>query len=98
MLGYAQQAWWRSCRRTRRHGEAGGLRTSCETAWPRQDGQPEAAWFGALRNMALTPATAGWLERVGARPRRSRAAARRADYSTLALELAVREVDGWRGS
>ena len=57
----------------------------------------KSAWFNALRDVALTGDTVGWLERVWkttetvpgltlAEP----------DFITLALELAVREVPDWR--
>jgi aminopeptidase N len=53
----------------------------------------KAAWFSALRSMAITPSTLGWLESVWAR--RVRIAGlplAEVDESDLALELAVRDV------
>ena len=56
----------------------------------------KAAWFGTLRNVALTPGTVAWLRAgVGEDGDGAGPAARRADEIALALELAVREVRGW---
>jgi aminopeptidase N len=57
----------------------------------------KSAYFSALRNVALTPPTLGWLTRVWSGeetiPGLTLA---EADFIVLAQELAVREVPGWR--
>ncbi len=99
VLGYASNAWWRflpADERARRAADVerllrGGL---ARASTPSR----KAAWFGALRNVALTPDTVGWLRRVWAKTETVPGLPlAEADYSTLALELAVREVDGWKG-
>jgi aminopeptidase N len=64
-----------------------------------QAGTPsqKASWFGTLRNIAVTPGTVGWLRQVWAKEDEVKGLPlAEADYTTLALELAVRQVDGWR--
>jgi aminopeptidase N len=98
ILSYAGNAWWRFVPHA--------TRTASATAFERQlrsglsaarTASQKAAWFSALRNVSLTPETVSWLRRVWnkdeAIPGLPLA---EADYTTLALELAVREVDGWR--
>ena len=97
ILTYVSGAWWRYLsdgERTERAANAekvlrGGL-DSAATA------SQKAAWFGALRRIATTPATLAWLtgvwdksETVAGLPLAE------TDYSALALDLAVREVPGW---
>ena len=98
MLGYTQQLFWKflSDEERRRDVAAleGLLRRGLDTASTQST---KSAWFNALRDVALTGETVGWLERVWkttetvpgltlAEP----------DFITLALELAVREVPDWR--
>ena len=98
MLGYTQQLFWKflSDEERRRDVAAleGLLRRGLDTASTQST---KSAWFNALRDVALTGDTVGWLERVWkttdtvpgltlAEP----------DFITLALELAVREVPDWR--
>ncbi|MDH4064704.1 MAG: aminopeptidase, partial [Acidobacteriota bacterium] len=57
----------------------------------------KSAWFGAIRNLALTSETVEWLRRVWAKTETvAGLPLAEADYINLALELAVREVDGWK--
>ena len=98
MLGYTQQLFWKflSDEERRRDVAAleGLLRRGLDTASTQST---KSAWFNALRDVALTGETVGWLERVWkttetvpgltlAEP----------DFITLALELAVRELPDWR--
>jgi aminopeptidase N len=57
----------------------------------------KAAWFNGLRDIAVTPPTLGWLEKVW---RKSETVPglvlAEPDYINLAMELAVREVAGWK--
>jgi aminopeptidase N len=98
VLGYLGNAWWRflsaADRRARAAEVENLLRTGLTTA---KTPSQKASWLGALRNVSLTPDTVAWLRRVWAKeevvPGLPLA---EADYSSLALELAVRGVDGWR--
>jgi aminopeptidase N len=92
MLGYAQQAYWRWLEPAERAAVAPGvekvLRAGLDAA-PSQS--RKSAWFSALRDTAVTPATLQWLERVWKKeesvPGLELA---EPDYISLAQELAVR--------
>jgi aminopeptidase N len=97
VLGYLNAAWWRFLGSRDR-----GVRAA-KVEWLLRNGlanattaSQKAAWFNGLRNVSLTPDTVTWLRQVWEKkvevPGLPLA---EADYSTLALELAVREVDGW---
>ncbi len=97
VLGYASNTWWRFLDQPQRMTRASRFESLLREGLA-QAGTPsqKASWFGALRTNALTPATVGWLrqiwekkETVGGLPLAE------ADYTALALELAVRQVDGW---
>jgi aminopeptidase N len=98
VLGYLGGAWWRFLPAGSRLAEAPAverlLRAGLAAA---QTPSQKAAWFGALRNVSLTPATLAWLRRVWDKselvPGLTLA---EPDYIALAQELAVREVDGWQ--
>lgn len=97
MLSYTQQAFWRwipaEDRRARSAALEGLLRQGLDTASTQS---VKAAWFSALRDVALTPATLQWLERVWKKeeaiPGLELA---EPDYISLAHELALRAVPGW---
>ena len=97
ILGYASNTWWRFLdapqRTTRAARFESLLREGLAAAnTPSQ----KASWFGALRNNALTPATVTWLRRVWEKHENvAGLPLAEADYTALALELAVRQVDGW---
>jgi aminopeptidase N len=56
----------------------------------------KAIWFGALRNDAMTPQTLSWLSDVWSQKVTVEGLPlAETDYTALALELAVREVNGW---
>jgi len=94
MLEYARTLFWRFTAADDRNAAAvrlepvlrAGLARSASTSL-------KAAWFSALRGMALTPATVDWLERVWQRtasiPGLPLA---EVDEADLAADLAVREV------
>ncbi|MEO7156568.1 MAG: M1 family aminopeptidase, partial [Vicinamibacterales bacterium] len=97
ILGYASNTWWRfldtPARATRAARFESLLREGLGSA-----GTPsqKASWFGTLRNVAVTPATVGWLRQVWEKKESvSGLPLAEADYTSLALELAVRQVDGW---
>ena len=98
MLGYTQQLFWKFLSDEERRRNVAALedllRRGLDTASTQST---KSAWFNALRDVALTGETVGWLERVWkttetvpgltlAEP----------DFITLALELAVRELPDWR--
>ena len=98
VLGYSANTWWRfldaDARLTRAARFESLLREGMTQAGTASQ---KASWFGTLRNVALTPATTSWLrgvwEKKDSVPGLPLA---ENDYTALALELAVREVDGWR--
>lgn len=98
VLGYLRTTWWRFLpveERTRRAGQVedmlrAGLLASTTAS-------RKAAWFAAIRDVATTPATVAWLGNVWAKKETVEGLPlAEADYSTLAQELAVRAVDGWK--
>jgi aminopeptidase N len=97
VLGYFDGAWWKYLGADERMARAASveqlLRTGLDAA---KTPSQKSAWFSTLRDMSLTPPTLAWLhgvweqkEQVAGLPLAE------ADYSTLALELAVREVSDW---
>ena len=97
LLSYAGHAFWTFLPPDERDAGAPGLERVLRAG---MDGAKtpslKAAWFNGLRDMARTPGTVGWLERVWRKtetvPGLTLA---EPDYMTLALELAVREVNDW---
>jgi aminopeptidase N len=98
VLGYLRAAWWRflsSGDRQSRQARVEALLqaglVSAETA------SLKSAWFSAIRDMAMNRDTLAWLQRVWEK-KESIAGLPLAepDYSSLAQDLAVREVSGWR--
>jgi aminopeptidase N len=97
ILGYASNTWWRfmdaPARATRAARFESLLREGLGSA-----GTPsqKSSWFGTLRNVAVTPGTVGWLRQVWEKKETVNGLPlAEADYTSLALELAVRQVDGW---
>jgi aminopeptidase N len=98
ILGYASNAWWRFLaageRTTRAPRFESLLREGLAAA-----GTPsqKAAWFNTLRNVALTRDTLAWLRRVWEKTENvAGLPLAETDYTSLAEELAVRQVDGWK--
>ncbi len=97
VLGYLGNAWWRFLTPEERGARAAALERALRDGLARAEtaGQ-KSAWFGALRTVATTPATVMWLRAVWAKEEAVPGLPlAEADYTTLALELAVREVTGW---
>jgi aminopeptidase N len=97
VVGYATNLWWRFLSQAEREARAGTLEArlkgGLESA---KTPSQKAIWFGALRNDAMTPETLGWLRRVWGKDETvAGLPLAETDYTTLALELAVREVNGW---
>jgi aminopeptidase N len=97
ILGYAANTWWRFLDQPQRMTRAARfeslLREGLAAATtPSQ----KATRFGTLRNISLTPDTVTWLREVWEKKQTvSGLPLAEADYTSLALELAVRQVDGW---
>ena len=97
VLAYLNAAWWRFL------GDHDRKVRAAKLEWLLRNGlanaktaSQKAAWFNAVRNVSLTPDTIAWLRRVWEKNEEVPGLPlAEADYSTLALELAVREVDGW---
>jgi aminopeptidase N len=71
---------------------AGGASAATRVAVARRAG----VGFGALRNVSLTPGTVNWLRQVWEKKDTiAGLPLAEADYTSLALDLAVRQVDGW---
>ena len=99
ILGYTQAAWWRFLDPAARMAQAPALEALLRDGLTRAStaGQ-KASWFSALRDVALTAPTVDWLRQVWARQVRiDGLPLSETDETALALELAVREVDGWQG-
>ncbi len=97
VLGYASNTWWRLLDQEQRTRRAARFESLLREGLG-QAGTPsqKASWFGALRNVAVTPGTVAWLRQVWAKQEDVKGLPlAEADYTSLALELAVREVDGW---
>ncbi len=97
VLGYAGAAWWKFLTPAERTARAAGheriLRAGLDAA---TTASQKSAWFGALRRTALTAPTLTWLTSVWERTETVPGLPfAEADFSALALELAVREVPRW---
>jgi aminopeptidase N len=98
VLSYTGNTWWRFLPASERTMRAAALERLLRQGLDRAaTASQKSAWFGALRTMAVTPETVGWMRRVWARQETIPGLPfAEADYINLALELAVREVDGWQ--
>ncbi len=97
ILGYTTAAYWRFLPFDRRTDVAAtiepvllaGLRAAATPSL-------KSAWFSALRDTARSPSTITWLERVWRKTEDVPGLIlAEPDYTTLALQLAVREVPAW---
>jgi aminopeptidase N len=98
MLSYTQQVFWKFLLPDNRDRHAAALERMLRAGLASaKTSSLKSAWFNALRDVARTPATIQWLERVWKKsedvPGLTLA---EPDYMTLALELAVREVPAWK--
>ena len=97
VLGYAANTWWRFLDQPQRMTRAARFESLLREGLA-QAGTPsqKASWFGTLRTVSITPGTVSWLREVWEKkaPIPGLPLAE-ADYTSLALELAVRQVDGW---
>jgi aminopeptidase N len=98
VLGYLRTAWWRFFSPGDRQARQARLEALLESGLASaKTSSQKSAWFSALRDVAMSRDTLGWLQRVWEK-KESIAGLPLAepDYSALAQELAVREVPGWR--
>ncbi|HUE87572.1 MAG TPA: M1 family aminopeptidase [Vicinamibacterales bacterium] len=98
VLNYLGGTWWRFLSPTERQARVVRvetlLRTGLTTA---KTASQKASWFGALRNVFATPETTAWMRRVWEQKEQVEGLPlAEPDYTNLALDLAVREVEGWR--
>jgi aminopeptidase N len=98
VLSYLGGTWWRFLTPAQRQARVvrveGLLRTGLATA---KTASQKASWFGALRNVFATAETTAWLRSVWEQKEKVEGLPlAEADYTNLALDLAVREVEGWR--
>jgi aminopeptidase N len=94
MLGYTQQAYWRWIPADRRSALAPTLEALLRSGLKAANTQSlKSAWFNALRDVAVTPGTLAWLERIWSKAEAVPGLVlAEPDYITLAQELAVRGV------
>ena len=97
VLGYAANSWWRFLGPAERAPRAARFESLLKEGLAQgKTASQKAAWFNTLRNVSTTPATNEWLRQVWAKTETVPGLPlAEADYTSLALELAVREVNGW---
>lgn len=94
ILGYMSAAWWRFLSTADRTSRAASAEATLRAGLDRAPtASQKAAWFGTLRRIALTFDTLGYLTRVWEKTETiAGLPLAEADYSNLAMELAVRDV------
>ena len=97
ILGYAANTWWRFLETSERNARAARFESLLREGLAQaKTPSQKAAWFGTLRNIAQTPATVAWLRQVWTQKEQVMGLPlAETDYTALALDLAVRQVDGW---
>jgi aminopeptidase N len=98
ILGYASNAWWRFLRPAEVTARAARFESLLREGLAQaKTPSQKASWFGTLRNVAHTPGTIDWLHKVWAKEETvAGLPLAEADYTALALELAVRQVPDWQ--
>lgn len=98
VLDYLTSAWWRYLGDDQRRPRIGRLESVLRESLARSTTPSrKSAWFAALRDVALSSGTLGWLREVWARRQTIPGLPlAESDYSRLAQHLALREVSGWR--
>jgi aminopeptidase N len=99
VLGYASNTWWRFLDQGERNTRAARFESLLREGLSQAGtASQKASWFGTLRNISVTPGTVAWLRQVWEKKDSvTGLPLAEADYTALALELAVRQVDGWSG-
>jgi aminopeptidase N len=97
VLGYASNTWWRFLDQPQRNTRAARFESLLREGLSQAGtASQKASWFGTLRHVAVTPGTVTWLRQVWEKKDAiTGLPLAEADYTALALELAVRQVDGW---
>jgi aminopeptidase N len=98
VLGYLTTTWWRFLPAAERQKRIVPLEMMLREGLARaKTPSQKASWFGALREVFATTETTAWMRRVWEQkePIEGLPLAE-PDYTSLALELAVREVEGWK--
>jgi aminopeptidase N len=95
MLDYTRAAFWRFTAADDRAALAPDIEVVLRSGLDRaKTTSQKAAWFGAFRSMALTPASIAWLERVWRRDVKIPGLPlAETDEADLALDLAVRNIE-----
>ena len=98
ILNYTQQAYWKFLPADRRPEAAARIEPAFRTGL-RSAASPslKSAWFSAIRDTARSTETVEWLERIWRKKESVPGLIlTEPDYTTLALQLAVREVPAWK--
>jgi aminopeptidase N len=98
VLGYLRAAWWRFLtpaeRETRLASVEALLKNGLDTA---KTTSQKSTWFSALRDVAMGKETLAWLQRIWEQKEPvAGLPLAEADFASLAQDLALREVPGWR--
>jgi aminopeptidase N len=98
VLGYLRSAWWKFLSAAERDARLTSvevlLKNGLDTA---KTASQKSAWFSALRDVSMTRDTLAWLQRVWEQKEKVPGLPlAEADYASLAQDLAIREVSGWR--
>jgi aminopeptidase N len=98
LLSYTERVFWKFMPAAERESSARALEAVLRAGLGRaKTPSLKSAWFNALRDVAQTPATLAWLERVWNRTETVPGLVlAEPDYITLALELAVRGGSSWQ--
>lgn len=98
LLRYASATWWRLLGAEDRKAGAAEFESVLRRGMAGGDTPSrKAAWFAALRRVARTPATVDWLRQVWEKNEEiDGLPLAEDDYTSLAYDLAVRQVDDWR--
>jgi aminopeptidase N len=98
MLSYLEQANWKFVPEAIRTSRAASIEQTLRNGLEKASTTSlKSAYFSALRDVAVTPPTLGWLTRIwGGQETMPGLTLAEADFIVLAQELAVREVPGWR--
>jgi aminopeptidase N len=98
VLGYVRAAWWRFLSKPERDARLAATESLLKTGLDKaKTTSQKSAWFGALRDVALSQGTLTWLRKVWEQKETIPGLPlAEADYAALAQELAVREVPGWK--
>ena len=97
ILGYTTNTYWTFLTTNERQARAPRLESLLrEGLASAKTTSQKASWFGTLRNVAITPGTVNYLRQVWEQKEKVNGLPlAEADFTSLALELAVRRIDGY---